>query len=226
MPAPWFDLAGPRRLVLFGLLAPVAPVAALAVSVGYVRIRAAGHRYHEAGVTAAPVALVLGAQVYPDGTPSSFLAARLDLARRLYASGRVRVLLVSGDGRAAVYDEPTAMRAYLIAAGVPAAAIVTDNHGLDTYDSCARAQRVFGVTACTVVTQSYHLPRAVATARALGLDANGVGDDSVRRRVAWWRGAARDQVACVKTLLDLLTRRDPVLGGHDPRVDAALRESG
>lgn len=223
MPAPRLHLAGLGRLALLALLAPAA---AVAVSVGYVRVRAAGHRYDEDGVPAAPVALVLGAQVYPDGTPSSFLAARLDLARRLYASGRVGVLLVSGDGRAVEYDEPKAMRDYLIAAGVPAAAIVTDDHGLDTYDSCARAKRVFGVTTLTVVTQCYHLPRAVATARALSLAANGVGDDSVRRRMAWWRGAARDQVACVKTLLDLLTRRDPVLGGHDPRVDTALRESG
>ena len=172
------------------------------------------------------MALVLGAQVYPDGTPSSFLAGRLELARRLYAAGRVRVLLVSGDGRTTDYDEPAAMRAYLLATGVPATAIVTDNHGLDTYDSCVRAQRVFGVTTLTVVTQGYHLPRAVATARALGLAASGVGDDSVRRRLAWWRGAARDQVACVKTLVDLFMRREPVLGPYDTRVDAALRGGG
>ena len=154
------------------------------------------------------------------------MAARLELARRLYASGRVRVLLVSGDGRAPEYDEPAAMRGYLMAAGVPATAIVTDDYGLDTYDSCVRAQRVFGVTTLTVVTQSYHLPRAVATARALGLAASGVGDDSVRRRLAWWRGVARDQVACVKTLVDLLTLPDPVLGPYDARVDAALQDRG
>ncbi len=200
--------------------------AAVAFSVGYVRGQAAGHRYAEADVPPAPVALVLGAQVYPDGTPSSFLAARLDLASRLYTAGRVRVLLLSGDGRAAEYDEPAAMRAYLLRAGVPAAVIVTDDYGLDTYDSCVRARRIFGVSALTVVTQSYHLPRAVGTARALGLVANGVGDDSVRRRLAWWRGTARDQVACVKTLIDLCTRREPVLGPYDPRVDDALRHVG
>ena len=215
--------SGLARVTRLGLFVPVAVVA---FSVGVVRILAAGHRFDEAGVPPTPVALVLGAQVYPDGTPSSFLAARLELARRLYTSGRVQVLLVSGDGRTTDYDEPAAMRAYLMATGVPTTAIVTDDYGLDTYDSCVRAQRVFGVTTLTVVTQSYHLPRAVATARALGLAASGVGDDWGRRRLAWWRGVARDQVACVKTLVDLLTLRDPVLGPYDARVDGALQGRG
>jgi vancomycin permeability regulator SanA len=100
---------------------------------------------------------------------------------------------------------------------------VTDYAGFDTYDSCARALRIFGVEQLIVVTQSYHLPRAVATCRALGVDATGVGDESARQHPrSWRRGAIRDQLACVKTVIDLLTRRDPVLGPRETSVAEAL----
>lgn len=190
----------------------VGAAAAVGASVGFVRLRAAGHLHPEAAAPSAPVALVLGAQVYPSGTPSPFLAARLELARRLLATGTVRVLLLSGDGAAPEYDEPAAMAAYLAARGVPADRLVLDRFGLDTYDSAYRARHVYGVGRLLVVTQAYHLPRAVATCRALGIDADGVGDVAVRRlSSAWVRGMLRDQVACVKTVIDLLSRRQPVL---------------
>ncbi|MGI3786134.1 MAG: SanA/YdcF family protein [Janthinobacterium lividum] len=212
---------GASGLVGAGFLA----VSAVLVSVAWVRSTAAGHTYADrdlASVPATPVALVLGAQVYPSGTPSPFLAGRLDLAKRLYDAGLVEVVLVSGDNRAREYDEPDAMRRHLVDAGVPAGKVVADYAGFDTYDSCSRAQRIFGVDRLTVVTQDYHLPRAVATCRALGLDAVGVGDDGFRGTAAWRRGAFRDQVACVKTVLDVVTRRDPVLGERETSVDRAL----
>jgi vancomycin permeability regulator SanA len=195
-------------------------------SVVWVRATAAGHTYGDdelARVPPTPVALVLGAQVYPGGTPSPFLAGRLDLAKRLYDAGLVKVILVSGDNRAREYNEPDAMRGYLLDAGVPADQVVADYAGFDTYDSCSRARRIFGVDRLTVVTQGYHLPRAVATCRALGLDVVGVGDESVRGSRAWQRGSFRDQVACVKTVLDLVARRDPVLGDRETSVDRALQ---
>ena len=195
----------------------------LAGSIGYVRLTAAGHLYSADEVPAAPVALVLGAKVFPDGTPSPFLAARLDLAHRLYAAGKVRVVVVSGDNMAKEYNEPDAMRSYLINAGMPAEAVVADYAGFDTYDSCARALRIFGVEQLIVVTQSYHLPRAVATCRALGVDATGVGDDTARQHPrSWRRGAIRDQLACAKTVIDLITGRDPVLGKPETSVAEAL----
>jgi vancomycin permeability regulator SanA len=195
----------------------------LAGSIGYVRLTAAGHLYSETEVPAAPVALVLGARVYPDGTPSPFLAARLDVAHRLYQAGKVGVIVVSGDNMAKEYNEPEAMRTYLVNAGMPADKVVADYAGFDTYDSCARALRIFGVEQLIVVTQSYHLPRAVATCRALGVDATGVGDDSARQHARSWRkGVIRDQLACVKTVIDLITRRDPVLGPQETSVAEAL----
>jgi vancomycin permeability regulator SanA len=195
----------------------------LAGSIGYVRLTAAGHLFSETEVPDAPVALVLGAKVFPDGTPSPFLAARLDVAHRLYQAGKVQVVVVSGSHMAKEFNEPEAMRTYLVNAGMPAEAVVTDYAGFDTYDSCARALRIFGVERLIVVTQSYHLSRAVATCRALGVDAAGVGDESARQHPrSWRRGVIRDQLACVKTVIDLLTRREPVLGPPESSVAEAL----
>jgi vancomycin permeability regulator SanA len=203
-----------RRTPILLALGGVGPVVAVAGAVGAVQALARGHRYDVATVPLRPVALVLGAQVFTDGTPSPFLAARLELARRLYVAGRVERLLLSGDGAAPEYDEPAAMRRYLLDRGVPDDVLATDAYGLDTYDSCWRADRTYGYRALTVVTQTYHLPRAVATARALGLDAVGVGDASVRPlRRSWRKGVAREQLACVKTVRDLATRRRPT-GPH------------
>lgn len=216
-------LLAARTVAAAAALLGLGALGAVGASVAFVRRGSAGHLHPEPAAPAAPVALVLGAQVHPDGTPSSFLAARLDLAHRLWRAGVVRVLLLSGDGRAPEYDEPAAMRAYLLAAGVPDERLVLDPYGLDTYDSAFRARTVFGVQELLVVTQAYHLPRAVATCRALGLRAEGVGDVSVRRaRRAWFEGAARDQVACVKTVLDLATRRQPVLGPAQTGLAEAL----
>ena len=101
------------------------------------------------------------------------------------------------------------MRNYLIKAGVPAERVIADPGGFDTYQSCLRAKKIYGLSRLLMVTQSYHLPRAVATCRALGIDAIGVGDDSARQyRVSWLRGAIWDQLACVKTIADLGTGRD------------------
>lgn len=213
----------PRLLTRTMLAGTAVGAAVLGGSVAFVRVSAHGYLYGEVDVPTAPVALVLGAQVRPDGTPSSFLAGRLELARRLYETGKVRAILVSGDNMAPEYNEPDAMRDYLLERGIPADKIICDYAGYDTYDSCVRAQRIFGVTRMIMVTQSYHLPRAVATARRIGLEAYGVGDISVRRRSeAWISCTLRDQVACIKTMIDLATGRDPVLGPRDTGLDRAL----
>jgi vancomycin permeability regulator SanA len=198
-----------------------------AASVTWVRSGADGHIFSEQAVPTAPVALVLGAQVDPDGSPSPFLAARLDLARRLFVAGKVRALLVSGDHMNWDYDEPDAMRTWLIDHGVPEQKIVRDYAGFDTYDSCSRAVRIFGVRRAIVVTQTYHLPRAVMLCRRLGLDADGVGDDTVRQfTVPWLISSTREYGACVKAVFDALSGRDPVyLGRHETGVEDALRGS-
>ena len=168
---------------------------------------------------------MLGAQVDPGDTPSRFLAARLEVARQLFAAGTVKAILVSGDHGRWTYNEPGAMFLWLVERGVPAERIALDHAGFDTYDSCARARHVFGVRRAIVVTQSYHIERAVALCRHLGVDATGVGDDTVRvYRLPWLSSAGRENGAVVKALIDVASGRDPVhLGRRETTVDDAVR---
>jgi vancomycin permeability regulator SanA len=226
-----FFRAGPRRWLRRGVLAGsiVVALGLLTVAGGEIWVRAAahGHVYSEATVPDAPVALVLGAEVYADGSPSPFLAARLDIAKRLLDAHKVKAILLSGDNRQWAYDEPADMEVYLIARGVPASGIVLDYAGFDTYDSCARAHRIFGVNRAIVVTQSFHIDRAVALCRALGVDATGIGDSTVKIYTGpWRRDVIRERGANVKAILDVVSHRDPVfLGRHETGVETAVRDS-
>lgn len=147
-----------------------------------------------------PVAIVFGAGITPDGRLSPMLADRVETAIDLYRAGKVRKLLMSGDNRFAWYDEPTRMYEYAIARGVPAEDIVRDFAGRRTYDTCYRAGAIFGVREAVLVTQRFHLPRALFTCRNLGVDAVGLSADRriyasnpfyqardlVATLVAWW----------------------------------------
>ena len=216
-----------RRAAYWGAVATALAIIAGSFCSLWVRASAFGHVYDEGSVPPAPVAIVLGAQVYADHEPSPFLAARLDIAKRLLDEGKVKAILVSGDHGRWNYDEPGSMQVYLVARGVPAAQVVLDYAGFDTYDSCARAKRVFGVRKAIVVTQSYHIDRAVTLCRSQGIDASGVGDDSVRIYTEpWAHSYVREQGAKVKAAADTLAHRDPVfLGRHEVGIDNALRDS-
>ncbi|MFI6603071.1 vancomycin high temperature exclusion protein [Nonomuraea sp. NPDC050536] len=159
-------------------------------------------------------ALVLGARVNGE-QPTGMLARRLDIAAELYRAGKVKALLLSGDNSRVGYDEPTAMRDYLAARGIPVSAMVLDYAGFDTWDSCVRARKVFGAQRLTVVTQLFHLPRAVALCRAAGLETYGVGDDSVKLWPApTYSYAVRELFATGKAFADALVfRSDPVFPG-------------
>jgi SanA protein len=161
-------------------------------------------------------ALVLGAGVRDDGTPSDVLRDRLDEALDLYRAGRVTKLIVSGDHQTARYDEPNAMRVYLEANGVPASAVFMDHAGLDTYSSMWRARHVFGASRIVVVTQQFHLARAVWCARALGMEAEGsAADRHVYRGIAWLQ--VREVVSRTKAFVDVTVGRAPRHVG--PAVD-------
>lgn len=127
-----------------------------------------------ADLPALDVALVLGtAPIGPEGGPNRYFEYRLDAAAALWKAGRVKYLLVSGDNRGPDYDEPTAMRAGLVRRGVPAAAIYRDVAGLRTRDSILRARTIFGQGRYIVVSQRFHLARAIFVARAEGIEAWG-----------------------------------------------------
>ena len=115
-----------------------------------------------------PVAIVFGAGYWPSGRLSDALADRMETAIALYQAGKVNKLLLTGDNRFADYNEPAAMADYALARGVPREDLVLDYAGRRTYDSCYRAQAIFGVEQALLVTQAFHLPRALFTCNRLG----------------------------------------------------------
>jgi SanA protein len=150
----------------------------------------------------AEVAIILGARVYSNGEPSPMLADRLETGVQLYKLGKVGKLLVSGDHGTTHYDETNAMRRYVLARGVPPEDIFMDHAGFSTYDTMYRARDVFQVTSALIVTQQFHLDRAVYTARRLGIEATGVPAD-LQPYANEARFAARDWLARCKAFLDL-----------------------
>lgn len=177
-----------------------------------------------ATVADVPVGVVFGARVVGN-RPTAFLASRLDAAVDLYRRHKVRVILVSGNDDGSGYDEPDVMRRYLIAHGVPAQRVVTDHAGFDTWDTCVRARRVFGVDRAILVTQTFHVARAVALCRAAGVAGYGVGIDSMSVGVnSTVYGYFREYFAAGKAMWNaLVTKPAPaVLGPPDPAVSAAL----
>lgn len=120
------------------------------------------------------VAIVFGAGLYDGDKPTSYLRERVQTAVDLYKAKRVDKLLMTGDNSIPSYNEPAAMLKLAEKLGVPKRDVVLDYAGRDTYDSCYRARHIFMVTSATLVTQGYHLPRALMTCRGLGMDAVGV----------------------------------------------------
>ncbi len=151
------------------------------------------------------VAMVLGASVYR-GSPSPILAERADSAVALYKEGKVSKILVTGDNGALSHDEVTPVRKYLLDAGIAPQDIFLDHAGFDTYSSMYRARDVFLARSLTIVTQDFHLPRALWIARQLGLEAYGVvaegGEHSPYDYV-------REIPASVKAIFNVLLNRQP-----------------
>lgn len=128
-------------------------------------------------VPEADAILVLGAYVFPDGTPSHMLNDRLTVGYGLYTQGKAPKIIVSGDHGQKTYDEVNAMKDFLRNKGVPEEDIFMDHAGFSTYESMYRARDIFKADKLIVVTQEYHLKRAVFIARELGLEAYGVPSD-------------------------------------------------
>ncbi|KJR49513.1 SanA protein [Desulfosporosinus sp. I2] len=121
--------------------------------------------------------LVLGAYVFPNGTVSTMLNDRLTTGYELYEQGKAPKLIVSGDHGRKDYDEVNSMKSFLKDKGVPNQDVFMDHAGFSTYESLYRARDIFEVKKVIIVTQEYHLMRAVYVARALGMEAYGVAAD-------------------------------------------------
>ena len=173
--------------------------------------------YTPAAVPARRVAIVFGAGLRRDGTATSVLQDRVTVAARLFFAGKVEKLLMSGDNRFLDYNEPGAMRQVALSLGVPAEAIVLDYAGRRTYDTCYRAASIFGVADAILVTQSFHLPRALYECNHLGVRAVGVASDLTRYRrfiTAYWD--LRELFATSAALWDVhIAHPIPVLGDKE-----------
>lgn len=148
---------------------------------GYMIYRTADRlQYEYSDEESADCVLILGAGLKADGTPNFMLSERLDKGIELYQSGAAEKLLVSGDHGKKYYDEVRAMRTYALERGVPAEDIFSDHAGFSTYESVYRAQAIFEVKDAIIVSQRYHLYRALYTAEQLGIRAYGAPADKVR----------------------------------------------
>jgi len=121
--------------------------------------------------------LVLGAKVMPDGSLSPILKDRVKVGLELYFNGAAPKLLMSGDHGRKEYDEVGAMKNFAISEGVSSADLFMDHAGFSTYESVYRAKEIFGAKRVLIVTQKYHLHRALYIAKRLGLEADGVASD-------------------------------------------------
>lgn len=178
-----------------------AALIALAIALpSVIRVAESGHLYTTTDdVPASPVGIVLGASIVR-GQQSPVLEARTDEAIELYHKAKIGKILVTGDGRTEDYNEVEPVHDYLLKAGVPERDIILDYHGLDTYQSMERAHAIFGVTKATILTQDFHIPRAVFLARSVGIDAVGV---SVDDRESLVFNYLREIPACIKAVWEV-----------------------
>lgn len=168
------------------------------------------------------VAMVFGAGLR-GAEPSPYLAHRLDAAAELYRSGRIEVVLVTGDNSREDYDEPDTMRTYLTERGVPGRRIVSDYAGFDTWDSCVRAKKIFGVDEAVLISQGFHIRRAVALCQEAGVTSYGVPARGDRKNATWYYGTVRELFAASKAATEALFEPDPrFLGPREPGVARAL----
>ena len=154
-----------------------------------------------------PAAIVFGAGLYPDGSPMPALEDRILYAANLYKAGKAQMILMSGDRRSDVYDEPAAMQAYAVKLGVPEKAIVKDDAGFRTYDTCYRAKNVFEVDDAILVTTDYHLPRALYLCNSLGVNSDGVasGWGSSPRGPVYFMGIFREFPATITAMMEVIS---------------------
>lgn len=203
-----------RLVLIISILGPLTVILPRLITAFYARSRL----YTVQDVPTKPVAIVFGAGLWRDGSPTPVLRDRVATAANLYFKGKVEKLLMSGDNIREDYNEPGAMREYAIDLGVPAEDIVLDYAGRRTYDTCFRAREIFHLKEVILVTQRFHLPRAIYTCNALRVSAVGVQADQREYRpgsAVFW--SLRELVATLAALWDVhISRPTPVLGNPEP----------
>jgi SanA protein len=207
-----------KMVVQWVLIVSIVGALILGLSRVFTAIRAISRLYSVQNAPQKPIAIVFGAGLTRAGRPTTVLRDRVEVAAQLYFTGKVEKILMSGDNRFKDYNEPGAMRAFALELGVPEHAIVLDYAGQRTYDTCYRAKEIFGVQEALLVTQNFHLPRALYLCNALGIQAYGVSADlhPYRRsiRLIW---NLRELPASLAALWDVHVRHPiPILGQPEP----------
>jgi vancomycin permeability regulator SanA len=164
------------------------------------------------------VAIIFGAGLRRDGTPTAVLRDRVETGVQLYFDGKVEKLLMSGDNSQVEYNEPESMRQYAISLGIPEQDIVLDYAGSRTYDTCYRAKSIFGLESAILVTQKFHLPRALFLCNVLGVKATGVeaaNNYYLKRSLFFWN--VREQFATFTAFMDVYVEKPTlILGQPEP----------
>jgi SanA protein len=176
-------------------------------------------------VPKAEVAIVPGALVQRDGKMSGMLNDRVEQAARLWHAGKVEKILVSGDHGQWIYDEPDTMRKALVNRGVPPRDVFEDHAGFDTWATMVRARSIFGVHDAVVITQGFHMPRALYLADAAGIDATGLTADLHHWGYQGRRSSMREVLSRVKAVADVTLDTSAMAGPKIPIATADGRES-
>jgi SanA protein len=178
-----------------------------------------------AEVPRAQVAIVPGALVQPNGRMSGMLRDRVSQASALWHAGKVEKILVSGDHHTWAYDEPGTMRKALVADGVSPRDVFEDHAGFDTWATMVRARGIFDVRDAVVVTQGFHMPRALFLADAAGIDATGLTADQHRWGYQGKKSEIREVLSRVKAIADVTLNTPAMAGPSIPISQADGRES-
>ncbi len=201
------------RLPRLALASTVSVAALITAANAYVLLSTGGEATDSvADVPHAQVAIVPGAGVQPSGKMSMMLADRVQRAAELWQAAKVDKILVSGDHHTWAYDEPDTMRKALVADGVPPRVIFEDHAGFDTWASMVRARNIFGIRRAVVVTQGFHMPRALYLADAAGIEATGLVADLHPYGIQGKKSDVREVLSRVKAIADT-TLDAPAMGG-------------
>jgi SanA protein len=196
------------------------------VSNAYVLLVAGGESTGDvADVPQAEVAIVPGALVKPNGEMSAMLADRVRQASALWHAGKVEKILVSGDHHSWAYDEPDTMRKALVSSGVPPRDVFEDHAGFDTWATMVRARGIFAVRSAVVVTQGFHMPRALFLADAAGIHATGLTADLHQWGYQGQKSEVREVLSRVKAIADVTLDTPAMAGPGIPIESGDGRES-